>query len=101
MIVPAFIAELGDPRHRPHLVTSVKTGYLTVFGFFVLAVLADRLGVLPFHYAFFVPMFVKLATNTAALVALGLDRGVLWTATMNVATDMFMMTAVIYFTGGE
>ena len=101
MAVLTFIAEMGDPRHRPRLVTSVKTGYLTVFGFFVLSVLADRLGVLPFRYAFFVPMFVKLATNTAALVALGLDRGVLWTATVNVATDMFTMTAVIYFTGGE
>jgi len=101
MRVPAFIAEMGDPRHRPRLHTSVKTGYLTVFGFFALALLASFLGVLPFHRAFLVPMLVKLATNTAALVALRLDRGVLETATVNVATDMFTMTAVIYFTGGE
>src|ERR1700722_4485269 len=101
MRVPAFIAEMGDPRHRPRLVTSVKTGYLTVFGFLALAVLADRLGVLPFQRAFAVPMLVKLATNTAALVALRIDRGVLPAATLNVVTDMFTMTAVIYFTGGE
>ena len=101
MRVPAFIAEMGDPRHRPRLRTSVKTGYLTVFGFFGLALLADRLGVVPFQRAFLVPMLVKLATNTAAMVALRLDRGVLATATLNVATDMFTMTAVIYFTGGE
>jgi signal transduction histidine kinase len=101
MRVPAFIAEMGDPRHRPRLRTSVKTGYLTVFGFFALAMLADRLGVLPFQRAFLVPMVVKLATNTAALVALRLDKGVLETATVNVSTDMFVMTTVIYFTGGE
>jgi signal transduction histidine kinase len=101
MHVPAFIAEMGDGRHRPRLVTSVKTGYLTVFGFLALALLADRLGVLPFQRAFAVPMLVKLGTNTAALVALRLDRGVLPAATLNVVTDMFTMTAVIYFTGGE
>jgi signal transduction histidine kinase len=101
MHVPSFIAEMGDPKHRRRLHTSVTTGYLTVFGFFALALLADRLGVVPFQRLFLVPMLVKLATNTAALVALRADRGVLETATVNVATDMFTMTAVIYGTGGE
>jgi signal transduction histidine kinase len=101
MRVPAFIAEMGDPRHRQRLRTSVKTGYLTVLGFFVLALAADRLGVLPFRTAFLVPVLVKLATNTVAAVTLRLDRGALLAATVNVATDMFVMTAVIYFTGGE
>jgi signal transduction histidine kinase len=101
MRVPGFIAEMGDPRHRPQLVTSVKTGYLTVFGFLALALLADRLHVVPFQRAFLVPLFVKLATNTAAAVTLRLDRAALLAATVNVATDMFTMTAVIYFTGGE
>jgi signal transduction histidine kinase len=101
MRVPAFIAEMGDPRHRPRLHTSVKTGYLTLFGFLALALLADRLGVVPFQRAFLVPLLVKLATNTAALVTLRLDRGALLAAAVNVVTDMFTMTAVIYFTGGE
>ena len=101
MRIPAFLAEMGDPRHRPRLHTSVKTGYLTVFGFLGLALLADWLGVVPFQRAFLVPMLVKLATNTATLVALRTERGVLPTATLNVSTDMFTMTAVIYFTGGE
>ncbi len=101
MRVPSFIAEMGEPRHRQRLVTSVKTGYLTVFGFFALALLADRLGVVPFRQAFLVPMAVKLATNTAAMLTLRAPRAALWTATLNVATDMFTMTAVIYFTGGE
>ncbi|HEY3818741.1 MAG TPA: HAMP domain-containing sensor histidine kinase [Polyangiaceae bacterium] len=101
MRVPSFIAEMGDPKHRPRLHTSVRTGYFTVFGFLALALLADHLGVVPFQRAFLVPMVVKLATNTAAFVALRRDRWVLETATVNVSTDMFTMTAVIYFTGGE
>jgi signal transduction histidine kinase len=101
MRVPAFIAEMGEPRHRPRLVTSVRTGFLTVFGFLALALIADRLGVVPFQRAFLVPMLVKLATNVAAALALRADRHVLSTATVNVATDTFAMTAIIYFTGGE
>ncbi|HEY6461000.1 MAG TPA: HAMP domain-containing sensor histidine kinase [Polyangiaceae bacterium] len=101
MRAPAFIAEMGDPRHRPQLATSVTTGYLTVFGFLALALLADALHVVPFQRAFLVPLLVKLATNTAAGVALRLDRAALAMATVNVAPDMFTMTAVIYFTGGE
>lgn len=56
---------------------------------------------MPFQRGFLLPMLVKLATNTAAAVALRTDRHVLSTATVNVSTDMFAMTAVIYFTGGE
>lgn len=101
MRVPSFVAEMGDPRQRQRLHTSVKTGYLTVLGFLLLALAADRLGVLPFRSAFLVPLLVKVTTNTAAFVALRLDRGALLAAAINVATDMFTMTAVIYFTGGE
>jgi signal transduction histidine kinase len=101
MRVPSFIAEMGDPRQRQRLHTSVKTGYLTALGFLALALLADRLGVVPFRRAFLIPLAVKLATNTAAFVALRIDRGALIAAAVNVATDMFTMTAVIYFTGGE
>jgi signal transduction histidine kinase len=101
MRFPSFIAEMGDPRFRPRLVLSVKTGYLTVLGWAVIGLLCDRLHVIHFQRAFLVPMLVKLATNTAAAIALRLDKGTLETATLNVATDMFVMTAVIYFTGGE
>jgi signal transduction histidine kinase len=101
MWVPSFIAEMGEPRHRPRLHTSVRTGYLTVVGFLLLALVADRLGVVPFRSGFLVPLAVKLATNTAAWVALRIGRGELWTATVNVTTDGFAMTAIIYYTGGE
>jgi signal transduction histidine kinase len=101
MRLPSFVAEMGEPGALARLRTSVKTGYLTLLGFLVLALAADRLGVVPFRAAFLVPLLVKLATNTAAALALRTDRAVLETATVNVSTDMFTMTAVIYFTGGE
>jgi len=101
MRVPGFISEMGAPAQRGRLHTSVKTGYLTCFALLGLAVLADGLGIFPFRMAVLLPVFVKLATNTAAWIALRLERGVLTTATLNVGTDMFAMTAAIYFTGGE
>jgi signal transduction histidine kinase len=101
MRVPGFISEMGAPAQRGRLHTSVKTGYLTCFALLGLAVLADRLGIFEFRLVVLLPVFVKLVTNTAAWAALRLDRGVLATATLNVGTDMFAMTAAIYFTGGE
>lgn len=101
MRVPGFIAEMGAPAQRGRLHTSVKTGYLTCLALLALAVLAHVLGILPFRAVILLPVFVKLGTNTAAWLALRLDRGVIWTTTLNVSTDMFAMTAAIYFTGGE
>jgi signal transduction histidine kinase len=101
MRVPGFIAEMGAPALRGRLHTSVKTGYLTCLALLALAVMADRLGIFPFRFVVLLPVFVKLGTNTAAWIALRLDRGVLLTSSVNVGTDMFAMTAAIYFTGGE
>ena len=101
LALPRFILEMGEPRHRPRLHLSVKTGYLTLFGWVALGVLCDRLHVIHFQRAFFVPMLAKLATNTAAAIALRLGRWELETAIVNVSTDVFVMTAVVYFTGGE
>ena len=69
MRFPQFIAEMGEPRHRPQLHLSVKTGFITCFAVIGLALLSDRLGVLAFHRAFLVPIFIKLATNTLAWAA--------------------------------
>lgn len=101
MRIPAFIAEMGDPQHRPQLRTSVKTGYLTCLAFLALALVADRLGIVRFHGAFVVPVVVKLATNTLEAIALRLDRHILAAAAINTSTDALVMTAAIYFTGGE
>ncbi len=101
MRFPQFIAEMGEPRHRPQLHLSVKTGFITCFAVLGLALLSDRLGVVTFHRAFLVPIFIKLATNTLAWAALRLGRGELLAATLNVSTDALVMTAAVYFTGGE
>ena len=101
MRLPRFIAEMDDPRHRPQLRLSVKTGYLTCLAILGLAVISDGLGVVHFRAVFLVPILVKLATNTAAWVALRVRKAELVTATVNVSTDAFAMTAAIYFTGGE
>ena len=101
MRVPGFIAEMGETRYRPQLHASVKTGYLTCFAFLALALAADRLGVVHFRGAFIAPVILKLATNTVAWLALRFNRGPLLAATVNVSTDALVMTAAIYFTGGE
>ena len=101
MRVPGFILEMGVPAMRARLRTGVWTGYLTCLAFLVLAVLADRLGILLLRPVLLVPIAVKLATNTAAWLALRYERGALAASTVNVAADMFAMTAAIYFTGGE
>jgi signal transduction histidine kinase len=99
--VPQFIAEMGEPRHRPQLHLSVKTGFITCLAVLGLALLSDWLGVVTFRRAFLVPIIVKLATNTLAWAALRLGRWELLAATVNVSTDAFVMTAAVYFTGGE
>jgi len=101
MRVPSFVAEMGEPGNRGRIRTSVKTGYLTTFAFVALAIAADRLGVFPFQRAFLALLVLKLATNTAAALALRADRGVLPAIAANTFADMLAMTGVIYFTGGE
>src|SRR5208283_4539194 len=65
------------------------------------AIASDWLGVVTFRRVFLVPIFIKLATNTVAWAALRIGRGQLVAATVNVSTDAFVMTAAVYFTGGE
>jgi signal transduction histidine kinase len=98
---PQFIAEMGEPRHRQQLHLSVKTGFITCFAVLALAIASDWLGVVTFRRVFLVPIFIKLATNTVAWAALRIGRGELVAATVNVSTDAFVMTAAVYFTGGE
>ncbi|HEX8793889.1 MAG TPA: HAMP domain-containing sensor histidine kinase [Polyangiaceae bacterium] len=101
MRTPRFVAEIGSPAHREQLRAGIATGYMTVLGFLALGALAHVTGVLAFQRAFFVPLAVKLVANTLAWISLRTDRGVLATAGLNVLADMFAMTALIYFTGGE
>jgi signal transduction histidine kinase len=101
MRAPRFVAEIGSPAHREQLRAGIATGYFTVLGFVALGVLAHVTGVVAFQRAFFVPLSVKLVANTLSWIAIRNDRWVLASAGLNVLADMFAMTALIYFTGGE
>ncbi len=101
MRYPQFIAEMGEPRHRAQLHTSAKTGFWTTLAILVLAIVSDRLGVVTWRWVFLIPIGVKLATNTAAWLALRVGKGELLAATINVSTDAFALTSAVYFTGGE
>lgn len=101
MRTPRFVAEIGSPAHRAQLRAGIATGYMTVLGFLALGVLAHVTGVLAFQRAFFVPLAAKLVANTLSWIAIRADKGVLPSAGLNVLADMFAMTALIYFTGGE
>jgi signal transduction histidine kinase len=101
MRAPRFVAEIGLPAHREQLRAGIATGYMTVLGFLGLGVLAHVTGVLAFQRAFFVPLAVKVVTNSLSWLAIRKDRCILSSAGLNVLADMFAMTALIYFTGGE
>ncbi len=101
MRAPRFVAEIGSPAHREQLRAGIATGYMTVLGFLALGVLAHVTGVLAFQRAFFVPLGAKLLANTLSWISIRKDRWVLPSAGLNVLADMFAMTALIYFTGGE
>jgi signal transduction histidine kinase len=101
MRTPRFVAEIGSPAHREQLRAGIATGYLTVLGFLGLGILAHVTGVLAFQRTFFVPLAAKLLANTVSWIAIRKDRWVLPSAGLNVLADMFAMTSLIYFTGGE
>ena len=55
----------------------------------------------PGGWAFHVLVLIKLVTNTLAMWALRADRLVLESAGLNMLADIVVMTAAIYFTGGQ
>jgi signal transduction histidine kinase len=97
---PSFIAEMGLPASRPRLQMSVRSGYLLVCAFALLTVAGHLSGLAPFHTALYALVAFKLATNTAAAIALKTNRFALDLSGLNVAADLLAMTGGIYFTGG-
>ena len=96
----AFVAEMAAPANRPKLWFGIWTGFAIVIGFGALATIASALDVTPWRWAYVALIGGKLLTNTAALVALWRDRGVMVTQAINTIADVFLLTAAIYFTGG-
>jgi signal transduction histidine kinase len=97
---PAFIAAMAHESNRPKLLYSIRSGYAHAALFAVLATLGSALQLTPARWAFAALIAIKLATNTLAWWSLRARRLVIETSGLNVAADVVLMTAAIYFTGG-
>lgn len=90
------LARLRDPRT---LLLGIVSGYALTACFAVLLALALATGVLHWHWAFAALLGGKLATNTAAYIALRNDRLALELGGLNTAMDAVVMTGAIWATG--
>jgi signal transduction histidine kinase len=99
-VIPAFAREMGLPQNRDKLWFGIRSGYAIVVAFAVLAAICHYTHVLPFSYGLGAMIALKLATNTAAWIALKKDRLALELSGLNVMADIVTMTGAIYHTGG-
>lgn len=97
---PGFLVEMGLPQNRGRLWFGIKSGYGIVLAFALLAAAGDATGILPLSPVVVGLIAMKLATNTAAAVALRHDRLVLELCGLNVIADVVTMTGAIHVTGG-
>src|SRR5215510_3358972 len=96
----ASVAEMTTPANRQKLVYGIWSGYAIAAGFAILAVATSVFELTPWRWVYFVLVLIKLATNSIAWLAIVRQRALLWTQGVNTATDIVLLTAVIYFTGG-
>jgi signal transduction histidine kinase len=99
--MPSFIAEMGHAANRPRLWMGIWAGYGTALVFEIFAILGQGLGVVPWTWIFHLLVLVKLATNTLAWLALRSNRLVLEASGLNIVADAVVMTAALYYTGGQ
>jgi signal transduction histidine kinase len=97
---PAFVAEMGQPANRPKLYFGVWSGFAIVIGFALLFGAAAATDVVAWRWSFLALISLKLLTNCVHWWSLTQGRWVLETAGLNTFTDMLVMTAAIYVTGG-
>lgn len=101
MRLPSFVEELRHPSYHQRLLAGVWSGYLIALALAVLAAGAVVFELVPHGRAFVALVTIKVATNTAALLALRRrSRFALEWMTVNTGADVLCMTAAIYFTGG-
>jgi signal transduction histidine kinase len=98
-LIRSLLAEIERLRDPRTLMLGVVSGYALTVAFGVLTWIVVAAGVLPWHWAFGALLGAKLLTNTAALVALKLDRFALPLGGINVAMDAVVMTGAIWATG--
>ncbi len=100
MAWPEFIRELDDEARYPHLRKGVWGSLALVVILAAIIALGQHTGAVPDGWLFYGLAGGKLGVDLVALVALRLKRGVLLAMTMNVATDLFLITSALYLTGG-
>jgi len=96
----ASLAELTAPANRPKLWYGIWSGFAVSIGFAVLAAAAAIFGLTPWKWAYVSLVSVKLLTNSLAWLALSRDRWVIGTQALNTVSDVVLLTAAMYFTGG-
>ncbi len=101
MRVPQFIREIGEQPYRRKIFWSLRTTYILVLFFLIVAFFIDRLKITTLGWVLYTAVLVKLAVNTMAWVCTRRRRAVLIANGLNLTTDLLAMTAAIYFTGGQ
>jgi len=97
----SFVADMRREENRPKLLTGVFTGYMTALLLGGLALAAQHFGLLPDGPWFYSVLGLKLLTNTLAWIGLRTRLLGITFSGANVIADIFVMTAAIYFTGGQ
>lgn len=100
MRYPAFLEEVGLPENRSKLWFSVRSGLGIVLAFTLFAAFFMANGLVPFTPIVWVPILLKLITNTLAWWSLKADKLVIEAASLNVTMDTVALTFAIYLSGG-
>ena len=98
--IVASVAEMATPANRQKLVYGIWSGYAIAIGFAILAIATSAFELTAWRWVYFVLVAGKLVTNSIAWLALVKRRAILLTQGINTVTDVVVLTAVIYFTGG-
>jgi signal transduction histidine kinase len=98
--LPAFLRELGEEHFRERVRLGVTTGFAVTAALLFLVVVADSFELLPNVGHLYALALFKLATNSAQWIAVRRDRFVVAAAVVNTITDVVLITAMVYFTGG-
>ena len=97
---PDFIREVGRESFRPKLLSGVFTGYVTATLLLVIALGASFYEALPPGSWPFALIGLKFVTNSLAGLAWRTRRFIITFSSLNIASDVVLMTAAVYYTGG-
>ena len=100
MRFPGFIEEIGTESNRWKLLWGVRSGYFMAVCLVIFALFFDVYGLLPtkWLYALF-PL--KILTNTMMWAGIKTRRYTIPASSINIFTDGFIFTVIVYFTGGR